>query len=149
MDFTLEECKEWLEDKETNPRTKRTISENGTVYKKLYKKCIEYKLIEDDNIKNYSISEMKRLSELWYKNKNINPINDKKINQSSKIYKKLKSWYVMLHICNNNININIKNIAKEIYMSEIENVDDYLIEHHSDMLKYKNNIIREMKLLET
>lgn len=148
MDYTLEECKEWLENKEINPKTNKTISENGSIYKKLYKKCIECHLIEDDNIKNYSVPEMKRLSELWYKNKDINPINNKKIKSSSKIYKKLKNWYILLHNINTiNINVRLKNIAKELNVNEVEDIDKYLFEHYPEIIKYKNNIIREIKII--
>lgn len=147
MDFTLEECQEWLTNKEVNPRTQRIISENGTVYKKLYKLCIQYELIENDELKNYSVSEMKRLSKLWSMNKDINPITGMKIKPSSKIYKKLKSWYIMFHdVKENNIQKKISSLVEEINNEDVD-VDEYLNTHHPDMVKYKNNIIRELNKL--
>lgn len=144
MDFTIEECQEWLENKDVNPRTQRSISESGSVYKKLHKKCIEYGLIDNDDIKNYSVNEMKRLSKMWNENKNINPIDGTKIKKSSKIYKKLKSWYITFYyVRDNTIRDKIIRIANELNTEGID-VDDYLEINYPEMIKYKNNILHEL-----
>lgn len=144
MDFTIEECQEWLENKDVNPRTQRAISESGSVYKKLHKKCIEYGLIDNDDIKNYSVNEMKRLSKMWNENKNINPIDGTKIKKSSKIYKKLKSWYITFYyVRDNTIRDKIIRIANELNTEGID-VDDYLEINYPEMIKYKNNILHEL-----
>lgn len=144
MEFTIEECEEWLEDKDINPRTKKAISENGNIYKKLMKSCIKHKLIEDDNLKNFSINEMRRLSKIWSENKNINPIDGSQIKPSSKIYKKFKFWYITFYnVKDMNVKTEIKKIADELNTDGID-VDEYLMKYHPNMMKYKTNILREL-----
>ncbi len=44
--YTIDECKQWIKNKTKNPKTGRTIKENGPMYKD-YKKASEfYKLLE-------------------------------------------------------------------------------------------------------
>ena len=40
-EFTKKQCKEWLKNRNINPKSGRKISKNGSVYQK-FKKCIKY-----------------------------------------------------------------------------------------------------------
>jgi hypothetical protein len=67
-------CKEWINNKNINPETKRKIKDTSPIYKKYVKLCSE-PLIKD-------------LCKEWIKNKNINPETKRKIKDTSPIYKK-------------------------------------------------------------
>ena len=56
-----EYCKEWQKNKNINPITKRSISENGTIYKQFVKAC-EKKTSIKQNIKNFC-DQNKKLTE--------------------------------------------------------------------------------------
>jgi hypothetical protein len=70
-------CDKWLKNKTINPETSRKIKENGTVYKKLLKKC------------SLNPLNQKEICDKWLKNKTVNPETLRKIKENGTIYKKL------------------------------------------------------------
>lgn len=147
MNFTIEECQTWMNDKNKNPKTGRIIKENGSIYKNIEKKCIEFKLIKSDenhsnnNIKNFSIGKMKEYAMLWHKNKTINPIDGKDLKKNSKIYNTLQKWYITFYdIEPDDINSRIQKIA-----SMMSNDENLTVEAFPEMMKYKANILYHLQ----
>ncbi len=68
-------CDKWLLNKTINPLTMRKISETGSIYKKLVKKCRP--------------TAEKDICDKWLQNKKINPETMRKISETGAIYKKL------------------------------------------------------------
>jgi len=68
-------CDKWLQNKTINPLTMRKISETGSIYKKLVKKCRP--------------TAEKDICDKWLQNKTINPLTMRKISETGTIYKKL------------------------------------------------------------
>ena len=58
-DITIENCREWIKNKTINPRTGRSISENGPIYKVYKKECD--KLLK--NLKSKKIKKNKKLKD--------------------------------------------------------------------------------------
>jgi hypothetical protein len=81
MNYTKEECKEWMENKNRNPKTNRKIKTNGPTYKKIEKSC--------NNIEN-----IKKKSEK--KNKKQNNIKNIKKKIKKKHLKKNKELFDLL-----------------------------------------------------
>jgi hypothetical protein len=73
-------CDKWLINKNINPLTSRKISETGTIYKKLVKKCIPTEKVK---------LTQKDICDKWLLNKKINPETSRKISETGTIYKKL------------------------------------------------------------
>ena len=84
MIFTNSECNLWRNNKNINPKTKRTIKETSVIYKQLLKTCENktdiYKIVNDFCISNKLKSDLKI-------NKKDKEIYDK-INELCKIKKR-------------------------------------------------------------
>ena len=76
-------CKEWINNKNVNPETKRKIKDTSPIYKKYMKLCD--KIID---IKKDIKTDDKKFCKEWINNKNVNPETKRKIKDTSPIYKK-------------------------------------------------------------
>ena len=75
--FTKKECDEWYDNRLINPRTKRPIKHEGSVYKRLKNEC---RLHGIDCVE-------------WFKNRHVNPITKRRLDLNAKngIFKQLLS----------------------------------------------------------
>ena len=112
------DCDKWRANPSINPLTNRTISVEGTVYKKLENECKQYtktsqskSYVMNASIKNASINksvknasikpikqvkpikstnESKKHCDAWRNDKTINPLTNRKISLHGTVYKKLE-----------------------------------------------------------
>ena len=55
--YTKEECNQWNNNKNKNPKTNRKIKVNGPTYKKIEKQCVKYHIKEKEDNKDISLEE--------------------------------------------------------------------------------------------
>ena len=109
-------CKQLLNNPNINPKTGRTIKENGPIYKNLLKLCDEKRNKTKSNSKTKSSSSLdissktKKLCALWTKNPTINPETGYKIKIEGPKYKYFKSLCL-------DINRKVKSPSPEIIKS--------------------------------
>jgi len=98
-------CMQWAKikndypDRLYNPKTKAQINKNGPTYKKLEKKCKDFK-IKDTDLHGINIANPKKNLEKkvlnkalcfeWNKKKDINPLTNRFIQKDGKTYKNIK-----------------------------------------------------------
>ena len=126
-------CDKWLQDKNINPETKRKITENGEVYKKLSKKCsLNQKPKKDAKL------TQKEICDKWLKDKNINPETSRKIKENGEIYKKLSK------LCS--LNQKVKSISSSMSFKSLENLESQKVKS-SASLSTKINAIKKIHKL--
>ena len=126
-------CDKWLQDKNINPETKRKITENGEVYKKLSKKCsLNQKPKKDAKL------TQKEICDKWLKDKNINPETSRKIKENGEIYNKLSK------LCS--LNQKVKSISSSMSFKSLENLESQKVKS-SASLSTKINAIKKIHKL--
>jgi hypothetical protein len=147
-------CKKWIDNKNINPITSRKITETGAVFKNLKKQCHKILNInhdkkndkndKNDNNDNNDMKKQKKiiitdeLCKKWIENKNINPINNKKIRKNGSIYKEFYKH------CYEKLNTNEEkavNKIKKIFTPFINRVSANIIDRINFFIMIRKYII--------
>jgi hypothetical protein len=138
-------CDKWLKNKTINPETSRKIKENGTIYKKLQKKC---------SLNPLKPLNQQEICDKWLKNKTINPATSRKIKENGPVFKELQKKCKEKSIEPINSEMRKIKAAKKIHklfipyikrtsINLIDRINYFIImKKHLLSIKEKNNCLR-------